>query len=168
MTVGQTVSAMKREGGFFTMVEVLLATLVLALSATATAYWVETVGNLSRDANEQTVGTALVQVMEAVISPLAFREPGTTVLGPESGENLSGYDDIDDFHQWVASPPIDVDRNEQSELEDWQVHVQVEPVDQNTLATSSSGDLRRVRVYAEYRGKPVAQTWWLRARSPSE
>lgn len=160
--------AARRERGIFSFVEVLLATLVLALAATATAYWVETVNNLRQDAAEQTVGLALVKVMEGILQPLPFREPGTAALGPEPGEVLDEFDDLDDFHGLVASPPLDNDRRPQSEYADWEVRVTVEPVDPATLAVVAESDLRRVRIVAAHDGRPIAGGWWLRARSPLE
>ncbi len=157
-----------RERGFFTFVEMLLATLVLALAATATAYWVEMVNGLTLDADEQTVGQSLVKVMEGILAPLAFREPGSQNFGPEPGERLGDYDDLDDFHGLVASPPLDPQREPQDELGEWSVALIVEPVDPETLQVAGTSDLRRVRVTAERKGRMVAESWWLRARAPAE
>lgn len=164
----RTRGAAQRERGVFTFVEVLLATLVLALAATATAYWVETVNGLTVDTDEQTVGASITKVMEGVLAPLLFREPGGGVFGPEGGETLLDYDDIDDFHLLTANPPIGPDRLPQSDLVDWQVAVTVEAVDPATLAPVASGDLRRIRVAVERKGRPVTECWWLRARAPTE
>ncbi|MBI4880911.1 MAG: hypothetical protein HY812_14835 [Planctomycetes bacterium] len=157
-----------RERGFFTFIEMLLATLVLALAATATAYWVETVNGLSMDADEQTVGQSLVKVMEGIVAPLAFREPGGMNFGPEPGEQLGDYDDLDDFHGLMASPPLDFQRQPQATLAEWSVAIVVEPVDPETLQVTATSDLRRVRVTAERKGRTVAESWWLRARAPAE
>lgn len=157
-----------RERGVFSLVEVLLATLILALAATATAYWVETVNGLGADADEQTLGLSIVKVVESIIAPLSFREPGSTNFGPEPGESLGSFDDIDDFSAWLASPPIDATRQPQNGLSDWTVQVTVEIVDPETLAVVSNSDLRRVRVTATRKARVVAEVWWLRARSPFE
>lgn len=158
----------ERERGIFTFAEILLATLVLAMAATATAYWVETVNGLSLDSDEQTVGASVVKVMEGIISPLAFREPGGGQFGPESGESLADYDDLDDFHELVLGPPVDEDRNPQTELSDWSVTITVEIVDPVSLMVVPSSDLRRVRIAVTRKERPVADAWWLRARSPFE
>lgn len=158
----------RRERGIFTFAEVLLATLVLALAATATAYWVETVNNLSGDSDEQTVGLSLMKSIESVITPLAFREPGTLNFGPEPGETIADFDDLDDFNGLVMSPPIDADRAPLTEFDDWSVSIVVEIVNPDTLEVVTSSDLRRIRVSAERKQRPVAAVWWLRARSPFE
>jgi hypothetical protein len=157
-----------RERGIFSFVEILIATLILALAATATAYWVETVNGLGQDANEQAIGLSVVKVMEAVIGTLPFREPGGTTFGPEPGETLARFDDVDDFHGFRATPPIDGDRAPQPDLVDWTVEVTVQAVDPVTLAAVASSDLRRVRVRATRSSRPVADVWWLRARAPEE
>jgi hypothetical protein len=158
----------RRERGIFTFVEVLLATMILALAATATAYWVETVNNLSRDAEEQTIGLALVRVMESIVTPLAYREPGSTNFGPEPGEQLADFDDVDDFAGFAAQPPLGNDLAPQAELVDWRVAVTVVHVDPDTLAPLEGGDVRRVTVTAEHKERPVAEVYWLRTRSPKE
>lgn len=157
-----------RERGLFSLVEVLLAMLVLALCATATAYWVETVNNLSADADEQTIGLALVKAVEGMTRHLPFREPGSDHFGPEQGERLADYDDLDDFHLLTSSPPLDAARDPQASLTAWTVEMRVEPVNAATLAVVSASDLRRVRVRVEHAGRPVADAWWLRARAPLE
>ncbi len=158
----------RRERGLFSLVEVLLATLILALAATATAYWVETVNGLGRDADEQTIGLSIVKVVESIVAPLAFREPGSTNFGPEPGETLDTFDDVDDFAGWRATPPIDAKRAPQTALADWSVKVTVEAVDPETLEPVQSSDLRRMRVTATRGSREVASVWWLRARSPFE
>ncbi len=161
----------RRERGLFSLVEVLLASLVLALSATATAYWIETVGNLASDADEQTIGNGLVQVVAGLLSNKAFREPGSSGVGsgPESSEHaLADFDDIDDFAGLVSSPPLDDKLAAQTALADWTTRITVDPVDADTLAVTSASDLLMIRVTAERKGRVVAQSWWLRARSPFE
>lgn len=146
----------------------MLATLVLAISATATAYWVETVGTLSDDADDQTVALSVVQVMEGMLAPLAFREPGGTLFGPEAGEALADYDDLDDFHGLVASPPLDAERKPQTGLLGWSATVTVEEVDPVTLEVEPGSVVRRVRIAVERDGRPINESWWLRTRSPFE
>jgi len=158
----------RRERGLFSFVEVLLASLVLALSATATAYWVETVNSLSTDADEQTIAGSVLKIAEGVIGSKAFREKGTTTIGPESGETLATYDDIDDFHGLVSSPPFDGALQSQTPLAGWSTTVTVRGVDVMTGQASTTSPLRIVTVSVTRNGKEVAKTAWLRARSPFE
>jgi len=168
MRTASTSERIRRERGIFSLVEVLLAMLVLSLAVTATAYWVETVNGLGYDADEQTVGLSIVKITESIIAPLAFRESGTSNFGPESGEGLAEYDDIDDFDGWSASPPVSAEREGLVDLGAWTVTVDVEIVDPLTLNPVSSSDVRRVRVSAAKNGREVSEVWWLRTRSPFE
>jgi hypothetical protein len=163
------------ERGAFTFIEILLATLVLALSATATAYWMETVSNLAADADEQTIGSSLVKVVEALAGGKSFREPGTTRLGPESGETPETYDDFDDFHELVANPPIGPDGKTLTEYPDWTVRCVVEeftfdpPPDAPPMEMSGGiSELRSMTIVVEHHAREVARGYLLRARSPFE
>lgn len=171
MNAGWRRSRARRERGLFSLVEILLASIVLALSATATAYWIETVGNLSSDADEQTVGNGLVQVIAGFLANKAFREPGSegSSLGPEPNEQvITAYDDVDDFAGLVCSPPLDDSLVPQSDLDTWSTRIDVTPVDADTLSPTNASDLRMVTVTALHKGRVVSQCWWLRARSPFE
>ncbi len=161
----------RRERGVFSLIEVLLASLVLALSATATAYWVETVGNLTRDADEQTVGNGLAQVVSSFLANKAFREPGSdgSTFGAEANEQSPlAFDDIDDFADAKFSPPLDETLQPQSALADWTTTIEVVPVDVDTLVPVDRSNLLMIRVTAEHAGRVIAHSWWLRARSPFE
>jgi len=168
MALSRTAPRLNRERGIFTFAEVLIATLILALAATTTAYWVATVTNLVTDADEQTVGMSLAKTMEGVVSPLLFREPGSANFGPEPGESLADFDDVDDFNGLVLIPPVDSDRLPLPDLLDWKLRIVVEIVDPDDLSVVAASDLRRVRVIAERKQRVVVDVWWLRARSPFE
>jgi hypothetical protein len=157
-----------RERGIFTFVEIMLATLVLALAATATAYWVESVNELTTGADEAIVGDALVKTMEEILAPLPFREPGGTTFGPEPGETLATYDDLDDFYRGSFSPPLNKDRGTQSDYGTWKVVVEVEEVDPVTLAPANDTDMLRVKVSASRKDRVVVEAYWLRARAALE
>jgi hypothetical protein len=159
----------------FSFVEILLATIVLALSATATAYWMETTTNLTRDADEQTIGAALVKIVETMASSKAFSEPGSTNFGPESGETLTGFDDLDDFHGLVADPPFDADGKTMPEFAGWRVSCTVANFDPEAAegsgeASPRTGDtgVRSLTVVVDRAGREVARAFLVRARSASE
>jgi hypothetical protein len=158
----------RRERGVFSFVEVLLASLVLALSATATAYWVETVNSLTYDADEQTVAGALVKIAEGVIASKPFREKGSNTFGPESGETLATFDDLDDFHGLVSSPPFDADLAPQTALGDWKTSVTIQGYNPLNGQPNQNGDLRVIKVIVEHRSREVLTATWLRTRGALE
>ena len=181
MVVAANRARNRRERGLFSFIEILLASLILALSATATAYWVETVNGLNSDSSEQTVANSIVKIVTDVIGSKAFREPSGTGFGAEAGESLATFDDLDDFDGLVASPPFGSDLKAQSALSGWTVKVEVTNVgdfesDPSALegisfadsGANTSSDLRAIRVTVLHGRKEVATTLWLRARSPFE
>lgn len=162
--------------GVFSFVEILLATIVLALSATATAYWMETTTNLSRDADEQTIGSALVKIVESMASSKAFSEPGSIDFGPEQGETLTSFDDLDDFHGLVANPPFDADGKSMPEFADWTVRCEVSNFDPAAAETGGSGDgtdpgdtgMRSLTVVVERGRREITRAFLVRAKAASE
>lgn len=168
MSIGARAGRHARERGIFTFVEIMLATLVLALAATATAYWVESVNELTMGAEEAVVGDALVKTMEEILAPLPFREPGGTTFGPEPGESLATYDDLDDFYRGAFSPPLNKDRGVQADYGTWTVEVHVAEIDPITLQTANDTDMVRVKVTAMRKDRVITEGYWLRARSALE
>ncbi|MBK6940621.1 MAG: hypothetical protein IPH13_10535 [Planctomycetes bacterium] len=168
MSNGARAGRHARERGIFTFVEILLATLVLALAATATAYWVESVNELTTGADEAVVGDALVKTMEEILAPLPFREPGGTTFGPEPGETLATYDDLDDFYRSTYSPPLNKDRGVQADYGTWTITVSVTEVDPTTLLPAVDTDMVRVKVTATRKDRVITEGYWLRARAALE
>ncbi len=151
----------------------MIASLILALSATATAYWVETVANLTNDADEQTIATTLVKTVQGVIASKAFEEAGATTFGPESGESIATFDDLDDFDGLVACPPFDAHGAPLTQLPTWSVRIEVANYESNAsgpskLDDSADATLRGVSIDVEHDGRTIAHAFWLRARSPFE
>ena len=166
---GGSAAGRRRERGLFSFVEILLASLVLALSATATAYWVETVNSLTYDADRETIASSLVKIVEGVVSTKAFRErPGSTGIGPESGETLATYDDIDDFHGLTSAPPFDAELLPMTSLANWKTTISVQGYDPTTGQPRADGSLRLVVVTVLQNDAEVDRAAWLRARSPFE
>lgn len=167
------------ERGVFSFVEILLATIILALSATATAYWMESTTNLSRDADEQTIGSALVKIVETMASTKAFAERGSTNFGPESGETLTSFDDLDDFHGLVSTPPFDAEGNLMTDFAGWAVKCSVVAFDptappadggsgMTALAGAGETGLRSLTIVIEHNSREVARGFVVRARSAFE
>jgi hypothetical protein len=93
----------------------------------------------------------------------AYEEPvDTPLFGPEPGESASGtrtdYDDVDDYHGWTASPPVDKQGDELTGLAVWQRSVTVALVDPEDLGTVAGEDLgvKRVTVSVTRNGTAAA------------
>ena len=92
-------------------------------------------------------------------------ETGVDVFGPESGETLATYDDLNDFDGAGFSPPIGADRNPLAELAGFSQLVTVQNVNpsnfEQAVADHSSSFIRvTVRVYLN--SKEISVASWLR------
>lgn len=107
-----------------------------------------------RDTAERLAGQQIAAAMMSEILLQAFKEPQASppsVFGPESGEsngNRSLFDDVDDFHGWADSPPVDRSGNTIPGLTGWTRNVVVQDVDAETLAPTlaTNSGLKRITV----------------------
>jgi prepilin-type N-terminal cleavage/methylation domain-containing protein len=104
-----------------------------------------------------------LSLLLSVIDP----ETETAVFGPESGEALSNYDDLDDFDGASFSPPINADRSPLADQAVFFQQVTVENVHasnfEQVVADHSSAFVRvTVRVYLDSR--EISSASWLRTR----
>jgi type II secretory pathway pseudopilin PulG len=149
--------------GFSLIEAVTSTTLVAVLMLGATNMLGSVVKN--RTSNSDRVrGLHLAQQLMAEISSADYREPGDgglldgvlAVLGVESGEGggtRANFDDVDDYHNWTASPPQDRFGAAIDNTTGWRHTVVVEPVDPTNPAAVVSSDegLKRVTI-SIYRG----------------
>lgn len=154
---------MHRHRGF-SLVEAMLA---LALASGALLAALSVVGAAARaEAHATTRATANALVAEAMADVLAtnFEQPGQVgSFGRNASETSvtarSGFNDVDDFHNWSETPPRDFDGAARSDLVGWRVAIRVERVSlasPNGPAVSYDSRVKRVTVTASYRGKIVS------------
>jgi MSHA pilin protein MshD len=91
----------------FTLVEATIALLVVSVMMVAA---MSVAGQSARSRTvqqEQVRGEALARQLLSEIMQMPYQQAGatTTVLGPETGETRSTYNDVDDFNGWSESPP---------------------------------------------------------------
>lgn len=159
----------RRSRGFrgFTLIEAALATViigtgVLAILAAQQAYhrkndWAQRTGTAMLLANE---------IRELTLT-LPQHDPitGTANMGPEAGETIASYDDLDDFAGPVTggvgagvtfNPPINALRQTIPDLEGWSQVVKVENVLPDNISSTftqnlGTTDLMRVTVTVTYK-----------------
>lgn len=92
-----------------------------------------------------TTATFLAEDIQETMAGLAFSDPayGKTYFGPEPGQTLASYDDIDDFDSTGSpsnffNPPIDSTRQPIASLSDYAQVVSVWPVYPNQLTANSN------------------------------
>jgi len=93
----------------FTLVEVVLTILVVGVGLTASMRALPVIMTTSRAAREGLVAQRLATDLLAEIALLPYMDPSDDVeFGPEDDESSAtraGFDDIDDYDGWTASPP---------------------------------------------------------------
>lgn len=104
----------------------------------------------NRQAVNMTTAMLLAQNVQETMAGLPFSDPayGKTYFGPEPGQTLASYDDIDDFDDGdggkrtaaakIFNPPIDSTRQPITQLADYAQDVSVWPVYTNQLSANSN------------------------------
>ena len=92
-----------------------------------------------------------------------YQEPVSAIgFGPESGEttgNRSLFDDVDDYVNWSATPPIDRSGTPLAGFAGWTQRVTINWANSSTLATTTSANtgLKKITVTISKSGKTVSQ-----------
>jgi prepilin-type N-terminal cleavage/methylation domain-containing protein len=153
----------------FSLIEVLIAILLVGLAIASL------VGANSAFTQSNGAGTDLstaeflleqireLTAMLPVIDPLT----GTAAFGPETGETLTTYDDLDDFDGAVFSPPISADRSLLNDFVAYSQQVTVENVSASNfeqVVSDHGSNFVRITVRISMNSKEISSSSWLRAR----
>lgn len=142
----------------FTLVEAVISILIIGVMLVAA---LGTVGasRLGQYKNsQQSRGKLLAQALMDEILQQHYKEPdGTPVFGlelNESSTSRSNYDDVDDYHNWSASPPQNKDETEVSDSTGFQRNVSVQwvnPANLEEVSVIETG-VKRITVTATHAG----------------
>ena len=154
--------------------ETALALVIVGTGVLASMSLFATCSNESNIATRETTARMLAENIRETMANLAFADPtsGVEKWGPETGEALASYDDVDDFDglpvagKYVGStfnPPIDAMRAQIPQLSKYRQIVTVMPVNPNdpssnsdesapTLPKGTYTGAVRVRVRVQYQG----------------
>ena len=157
---------MKRGG--FTLIEVLIAIVLVGL---AIASLVAASNSFTRangaGANLSTAEFLIEQVRELTAMLPVIDPNGGTTFGPEAGETLANYDDLDDFDGLSFSPPISADREVLNNFTAFTQEIKVENVDNSnfeSVVADHSSDFVRVTVKVLLNSGEISSTSWIRAQ----
>lgn len=159
----------------FTLIEVLIATLLVGLSIAAL---VAANGSFSlSNVTGADLSTAefLAEQIRELTTMLPVADPAVTtwtVLGPEAGETtLAAYDDVDDFDGFnsaALSGPISAQRTPLTALAAFRQQVTVQKLNPSnfdeTWADGSVSNFVRVTVAILQNGRQISSASWIRAR----
>ncbi len=153
----------------FSLIEVLIAILLvgLAIASLVTANSAFTKAN-GAGVELSTAEFLSEQIRElSILLPVIDPNTGISTFGPETGETLADYDDLDDFDGVSFSPPISADRNVLNDLAVYRQQITVENVDASDFeqVVSNHGSyFVRVTVKVFLNSREVSSVRWLRAR----
>ena len=156
----------------FSLIEVLFAVMLvgLAIASLMAANGAFTKAN-GAGTDLSTAEFLIGQIRElSMLLPVV--EPGTPesgvdVFGPESGETLVTYDDLNDFDGMNFSPPISAERTSLNELSAFSQKIKVENVnasDFEQVEANHSSNFVRVTVHVYLNSREISSASWLRAR----
>jgi prepilin-type N-terminal cleavage/methylation domain-containing protein len=153
----------------FSLIEVLFAVLLvgLAIASLMTANGAFTKAN-GAGTDQSTAEFLIGQIRElTMLLPVVDPQTEIATFGPESGETLATYDDLDDFDGESYCPPIDSERASLAQFSAYYQQITVDNVSasnfEQVVANHSSNFVRvTVRVYLNSR--QISSASWLRAR----
>lgn len=158
----------KNKNGF-SLIEALIAILLvgLAIASLMAANTSFTQAN-GAGTDLSTAEFLLEQIRElTALLPVIDPEMETTTFGPESGETLADYDDLDDLDNKVFSPPINADRNILNDFVAYSQQITVQNVnasDFEQVESDHSSYFVRITVKIFLNSKEISSASWLRAR----
>ena len=144
----------------FTLLETLLTTIIVGLAITALVKQVFFTAQQNAWTQRVQVGTLLADNLREMMAGLPFSDPrnGTQTFGPETGESLASFNDVDDFDGFDSATRPDIPSGQpvgvvdaarrvitQSiggvaqvppEWKNWRQQIAVDPVDPNNLNTT--------------------------------
>jgi type II secretory pathway pseudopilin PulG len=154
----------------FTLLETALATIIVGTGFVSTLALFAACTQQTQDAERRTAAMMLAMNVQEAMATASFQDAADAAhFGPEPGETLAGFDDLDDFDGLATRPPIDALRQPIAELGRYEQIVRVLSVDPDRPTTESAGEpCRRVEVTVRYHadGGPVDvySLVWLRMR----
>ena len=153
----------------FTLIEVMIAIILVGLAIASLVGANSAFTQANGAGTELSTAEFLLEQIKELTATLAVVDPTTTTttFGPETGETLTTYDDLDDFDNKTFSPPIDAGRNTLSNLSSYsqQITVQnVNPSDFEQIESDHSTNFVRVTVKVLQNSEEICSSSWLRAR----
>lgn len=95
----------------------------------------------NRAASQMTSAVLLAENIRELLADLPLNDPtvGSTHFGPEAGETLQSYDDVNDFDGLTISPVIDASRTPLEGFDGYSQSIVVVPVNSTQLSGNLTG-----------------------------
>ncbi|MCP4607797.1 MAG: type II secretion system protein [Planctomycetes bacterium] len=159
----------KRCIGGFTLIEVLIAILLVGLAIVSLVSANGAFTQANGAGAELSTAEFLIEQIRELSTVLEVIDPntGTTTFGPEASETLANYNDLDDLHSAVFSPPISADRNSLNDLGAYSQQITVENVsasDFEQVVGNHTSSFVRVSVKIFLNTREISSASWLRSQ----
>lgn len=153
----------------FTLIEVLVALLLVSLAIISIITANISSTKINAASADMTTAEFLIEQISQLTTMLPAVDPntGTSTFGPEAGETLAAFDDIDDFSSLTFNPPIASDRSTLTALGNFTQQVTVENVnasDYETTVGNHLSDFYRITVTILQNSKEINSASWIRAK----
>ncbi|MBN1360006.1 MAG: prepilin-type N-terminal cleavage/methylation domain-containing protein [Sedimentisphaerales bacterium] len=165
--------ASRRRRGF-SLVEILISIVLVGLSITALVMASNSLTMANGAGADLSTAEFLIEQIRELTTMLPAADPEAsawTVLGPEAGETLSSYDDVDDlngFNSASLSGPINAAKTVLTDFSSFTQQVIVQKVNPSNLdhAEDDTYDspFLRVTVTIVQNGKQISSASWIRAK----
>ena len=157
----------KRSKGF-TLIEVLIATILVGCAIASLMVANRAFTQANDAGTDLSTAEFLIEQIKELMALLPVVDPQTdATFGPETGEILAGYDDLDDFDGANFSPPINADRSTLNDYTTFSQQVTVENVSASNfeqVVGDHSSYFVRVTVGVYQNSQLITSASWLRAR----
>ena len=153
----------------FSLIEVLIAILLVGIAIASLVAANSAFTRANGAGTDLTTAEFLFEQIRELTALLPVIDPETEVstFGPEAGETLTDYDDLDDFDGAVFSPPISTHRDTLNDFAAYSQQVTVENVnasDFEQVVADHSSSFVRVTVRVFMNSREICSASWLRAR----
>lgn len=149
----------------FTLIETAITVVVVGVGVVSMMALIGAGTRSNSAAAQLTTAIQLANTIRDLSLGLAFVDPLTPAhFGPDTGETLATYNDVNDLDGAVFNPPVDARRQRMGGLEGWSQHITVQSVNPDrltqALANGSSG-MNRLTVDVRFNGESVYRQSWL-------
>ena len=153
----------------FTLIEVLIAILLVGLAIVSLVSANGAFTQANGAGAELSTAEFLIEQIRELSTVLEVIDPntGTATFGPEASETLVNYNDLDDLHSAVFSPPISADRNSLTDLGAYSQQITVENVnatDFEQVVGNHTSPFVRVSVKVFLNTREISSASWLRSQ----
>jgi prepilin-type N-terminal cleavage/methylation domain-containing protein len=153
----------------FSLIEVLFAVMLVGLAIASLMAANGAFTRANGAGTDQTTAEFLIGQIRELTALLPVIDPQTELatFGPESGETLATYDDLDDFDGAGYSPPINAGRTSLTQFSAYSQQITVENVNASNfeqVVADHSTNFVRVTVHVYLNSSQISSASWLRAR----